>query len=373
MNKTFLWTWGLFSSVALADGLSLPPSGDNQRATVTQQIGPATVSVEYSSPRVTLKGNNRRGHIWGDLVPYGMSKLSPTCTQCPWRAGANENTVFTTSHEVTVQGQKLPAGKYGVHMIPGKTDWTVIFSHAHQSWGSFSYDPKEDALRVQTKSAKNEYREWLTYEFTTREPTSATLALEWEDLKVPVTIAVENAPAVYAAQMKQELRGPTGFDWHALQNGANYMVAQKVELPEALRLAHIIVDSDKADVQTVGTLMTLAEAQQANGQSDDAAKTKDAALKVPSAKPLEIHIVGRQLLTAGKKEEAMKVFEFNAQRFPDQWPVHVGLMRGYAAMGDTKKAIEEGKLAQKQVPDDLNKKSLEGMLKQLQAGNNKIN
>jgi tetratricopeptide (TPR) repeat protein len=302
-----------------------------------------------------------------------MTNLGPTCTQCPWRAGANENTVFTTSRELTVQGQKLPAGTYGIHMIPGKTDWTVIFSHAHQAWGSFSYDAKEDALRVQTKSAKNDYHEWLSYEFTTREPTSATLVLEWEDLKVPVTLAVENAPAIYAAEMKQEVRGRTGFDWHNLQSDADYLIAQKVDLPEALRLAHIIVDADKADVQTVGTMMTLAEAQEANGQADEAAKTKEAALKVPTAKPLEIHIVGRQLLTAGKKDEAMKVFELNAQRFPDQWPTHVGLMRGYAAMGDTKKAIEECKLAQKQVPDDLNNKSLEGMLKQLQAGNNKIN
>ena len=221
-------------------------------------------------------------------------------------------------------------------MIPGKTEWTVIFSHASSSWGSYSYDPAEDALRVQTKSGKSDYHEWLTYEFTTREPTSATLALEWEDLKVPVTIAVDGAPALFAATMKRELRGATGFDWHNLQTDADYLIAQKVDLPEALRLAHVIVDADKADVQTVGTLMTLAEAEEANGQPDEAAKTKEAALKVPTAKPIEIHVVGRQLLTAGKKEEAMKVFEFNAQRFPDQWPTHVGLMRGYAAMGDTK-------------------------------------
>src|SRR5215468_2242113 len=114
----------------------------------------------------------------------------------------------------------------------------MIFSLCVVSWYCFFYDPKLDVLRVQSKSAKYVYCEWLTYEFTTREPTSATLAMEWEDLKVPVTIAVENAPAVYAAQMKQEMRGSTGFDWHTLQNAANYMVAQKVELPEALRLAH---------------------------------------------------------------------------------------------------------------------------------------
>ena len=47
----------------------------------------------------------------------------------------------------------------------------------------------------------------------------------------------------------------------------------------------------------------------------------------------------------------MRVFQFNAKRFPNQWPVHVGLMRGYAAMGDTKKALQEAKLALPQAPD----------------------
>ena len=134
--------------------LTLPPSGDNQRATVTQQIGPVVVSVEYSSPRVTLKGDNRRGKIWGQLVPYGLTKLAPDCPQCPWRAGANENTIFTASRDVKVQGQTLPAGKYGLHMMPGKEQFTVIFSKNSTAWGSYSYDAKEDALRVTTSRSR---------------------------------------------------------------------------------------------------------------------------------------------------------------------------------------------------------------------------
>jgi tetratricopeptide (TPR) repeat protein len=320
-----------------------------------------------------LKGNNRRGKIWGDLVPYGLTNLGPTCTQCPWRAGANENTVFTTSNDVTIQGQKLPAGTYGVHMIPGKDQWTVIFSKVHTAWGSFSYDAKEDALRVQTKAGKSDYHEWLTYEFITREPTQATLALEWEDLKVPVAIAVENAPALYAAAMESELRGSTGFDWHNVQGVADYLVAHQVDLPQALKFAQQAADPTQGGDDNVGTLMTLADAQAANGQKDEASKTTEKALASPSAKPMDLHVIGRKLLGAGKKDEAVKVFQFNAQRFPDQWPVHVGLMRGFAALGDAPKALAEGKLAQKQAPDELNRKSLEHMVKLLQAGNTQIN
>jgi hypothetical protein len=150
-----------------AQGLTFPPSGENPRSSVTQTIGPVQVTIEYSSPRVVRGSNDRRGKIWGELVPWGLSDLGFNgCASCPWRAGANENTTFKTTHEVKVQGQPLPAGTYGLHMIPGQNDWTVIFSKDADSWGSFWYEPKQDALRVQTKPARGEYHEWLTYEFT---------------------------------------------------------------------------------------------------------------------------------------------------------------------------------------------------------------
>ena len=361
-----------FGAGALAEGLTAPPSGGNQRSTVSQQIGPVTVTVNYSSPRVTLKGNDRRGKIWGQLVPYGMSNLGPNCTQCPWRAGANENTTFTTTQDIKVQGQLLPAGKYGVHMIPGQDEWTVIFSKNATSWGSFSYDPKEDALRVQTKSAKNDYHEWLTYEFTEREPTKAILALKWEDLAVPISISVDNAPQLYAKAMLAEMRGATGFDWHNVNQAVVYLLDNNVEPAEAFRLAKLDADPNTGD-ENVQTLMTLSRAQSVNGQEAEAKKTAERALELPSAKPLELHFVGRQLLTAGKKEEAMKVFKTNAKRFPNQWPVHVGLMRGYAALGESKKALEECHLALKQVPDEGNKKNLENLEKLLSEGKTNIN
>ena len=121
-------------------GVTVPPSGGNQRATVAQGIGLVRVSIDYSSPHVhSPSGEDRKGKIWGALVPYGMANLGfGTCgDQCPWRGGANENTVFTTSHDIKVQGQTLPAGTYGLHFIPGKEEWTVVFSKNSTSWGSF--------------------------------------------------------------------------------------------------------------------------------------------------------------------------------------------------------------------------------------------
>jgi len=208
----------------------------------------------------------------------------------------------------------------------------------------------------------------LTYEFTEREPSKATLALEWEELRVPITVSVDNAPAIYAAAMRNELRGTTGFDWHNVRQAADYILDNKVDNAEGLKLARQAVDPQQGGDENVNTLMTLAHAQAANGQDADSKKTMDRALVDPSAKPIDLHLIGRQLLAEGKKDEAMKVFKTNAKRFPNQWPVHVGLMRGYAAMGDNKKAIDEGRLAQKQAPDEPNRKNLENVVKLLEAG-----
>ena len=156
-----LFTFGISRAAnAQFGGLTLPPSGDNQRAVVTQYIGPVKISIDYSSPDVHAPdGSDRRGKIWGTLVPYGMTNLGfGTCgDNCPWRGGANENTVFSTSHDIKVQGQPLAAGSYGLHFIPSENEWTAIFSKNFTSWGSFTYDTKEDALRVTAKPEKSEY------------------------------------------------------------------------------------------------------------------------------------------------------------------------------------------------------------------------
>ena len=113
----------LLASNAAAQAISTPPSGDNQKSSVTQHIGLVEVTIDYSSPDVHApNGEDRRGKIWGTLVPMGApDDPFGTCTECPWRAGANENTVFTVSHDVKVEGQPLPAGSYGLFMSRART------------------------------------------------------------------------------------------------------------------------------------------------------------------------------------------------------------------------------------------------------------
>ena len=353
---------------ASGQGLTLPPSGDNQKSTVAQQIGPVTVSIEYSSPRVTRGKDDRRGKIWGKLVPYGLTDLGfNDCKKCPWRAGANQNTVFTASHEVKVQGRALPAGRYGLHMIPGPDEFTVIFSKNSSSWGSYWYDPKEDALRVQAKPAKSEYREFLTYEFIEREPAKATVALKWDELQIPLTIAVDNAPALYVDEMRKELRSSPGFNPRSWRQAAEYCLRNKTNLAEALTWAQRGAGPQVGE-ESFASLMILSRLEAANGHDAEAAKTREKAFAHPTAGPLDIHVAGRSLLAEGKKEEALRIFQLNAQRFPDKWPVHVGLMRGYAATGEPKKALDEARLALAQAPDEGSKKNLAEVVKKLEEG-----
>jgi tetratricopeptide (TPR) repeat protein len=357
------------SAAAQSPGVTLPPSGGNQRQTVIQQIGLVRVSVDYSSPHVHSPfGEDRKGKIWGQLVPYGMASLGfGTCgDQCPWRGGANENTVFTTSHDIKVEGQPLAAGSYGLHFLPGKDEWTVIFSRNSTSWGSFFYDAKEDALRVKVKPEASDYREVLTYEFPERRNDKATVALKWENLAVPIAIAVDNPNQL--DNLRRELRSSPGFSWANWVAAADFCRQNKINLEEAQTWAQNATDPAQSGQENFTTLTLLAQLQTLNGHAAEGAKTMDRALNHPTAQAVDLHLYGRQLLADKKPEEALKIFQLNAKRHPDVWPVHVGLARGYAALGRNKDALAEARLALPQAPNDASRNNLKDLIQQLEAG-----
>ncbi len=142
------------------------------KASFTQTVGNTDITISYSRPGV--KGRK----IWGGLVPYDKV----------WRAGANEATKFTFSTDVTIEGKKLSAGSYGFFTIPGKDSWTIIFNKVADQWGAFEYNEAEDALRVNVNPEKNNFTEWLRYEITKTSDSTATISLDWENLKVPLKL-----------------------------------------------------------------------------------------------------------------------------------------------------------------------------------------
>jgi tetratricopeptide (TPR) repeat protein len=357
------------NAAAQTPAITLPPNGDNQRSEVIQQIGLVRASIEYSSPDVHApNGDDRRGKIWGALVPYGIHDLGFNNRKGPWRAGANENTVFTVSHPVKINGQPLAAGRYGLHMLASDKEWTVIFSKNSTSWGSFTYDAAEDVLRVTVKPEKSAYREWLSYDFVDRKPDRATVALQWEELSVPFTIAVDDMPTLYIDNMRRELRDFAGFRSREWLAAAQYCLQVGRNLEEALKWADNSLSLPGVGQPTFGAMSTKAQILEKLSRPTDATAVMSAALDLPNALPVEIHQYGRSLLTQGKPKEAMGVFQKNAKRFGEAWPTHVGLARGYSAMGDYKSALKHTEIALTQAPDDLNRKSLQDALGKLKQG-----
>jgi len=358
-------------TMAMAQNITLPPSGDNQKSSVSQWIGLVKVNVTYSSPDVTgPNGEDRTGKIWGQLVPYGFTNVGfGTCGDvCPWRAGANKNTVFKVSHDVLIEGQRLKAGAYGLHMAPGKKGWTIVFSKNTSSWGSYTYDAREDALRVKVTPRKHAFNNWLTYEFTDRQKAQATLALRWENLEVPMTIKVDKLEELYLAKIRDELRSSAGFQNQSWQQAANYCLQNKINLKEGLQWAENAVNGQFVGIKNFTNLRTLGDLQKANGQTKKGLATIKEALKHPTATPIQVHVYGRQLLAAKEKSRALEVFQLNAKQHPDAWPVHVGLARGYSAVGQYKKALRHARKALKQAPDPGNKANLKKMVAALKAG-----
>ncbi len=185
-------------------------------ASVSQTVGLTDVTVAYSRPAVKARP------IWGALVPYDKV----------WRVGANEATTLEVSQDVTVQGQKLPAGKYSVHAIPTATEWTIIFNSVHEQWGSYRYDEKADVLRVKATPAEGAMTELLTFSFTEVSNTGATLELAWEKLRVPLKLGVDtNAVALKSIQENLAKMD----DWRLPYRAADYAFSNGLPTADALK------------------------------------------------------------------------------------------------------------------------------------------
>lgn len=364
----------LFTGWSMAQTLTQPPSGDNQKSTVTQSIGLAQVSIAHSSPDVTdASGKDRKGHIWGELVPYGLTNLGfGTATAAPWRGGANENTTISFSHAVKINGKDLKAGTYGLHIIVEKEKpWTFIFSNNSSSWGSYFYNDKEDALRVEATPANSEFTRYLTYGFDNREPSTATAFIQWENKKASFSIEVPNANELYVSKMRDELRSSPGFDYRNWSTAAQFCATNKINLEEALTWADGAMNPTIGGVEDFNSLSTKANVLKAMGRDADAEPIMDKAIKIPNTPVGIIHQYARGLLAAGKKEKAMEVFQFNAKIHPeDKFTTNVGLARGYTELADKKNAIKHWELAIKNIPENqkANIGFYEGELKKVKEG-----
>lgn len=333
----------VLAELGAAQSFMLDLPRQSQHAVIMQRIGITDITINYHRPLVAGR------KVWGGLVPYGDV----------WRSGANENTTITFTDPVTIEGKPLDRGTYGLHMIPGADNWVVIFSKNSTSWGSFTYDRAEDALRVDVKPRAADMHEALTYDFDEVKPDSTVVVMEWEKVAVPFKVGVD-VHDIVEASLKTQLRGLTQYTWISWDDAASYLLAEKIDLPDALTYSNKSIENeDRYDNE-----LTKSKVLVAMDRKDDAAVAEKRALEL--ATPLQLHFYARGLQGEKRNDEAFAIFRANAQKHPDLWFVHSGMARMYCAQGKYDDAAKEMKVALASAPDNQ-KVYVEGLVKKLES------
>ncbi|MEK6152605.1 DUF2911 domain-containing protein [Flavobacteriaceae bacterium 3-367] len=313
--------------------LSLPRQ--SPAASVTQRIGLTDITINYSSPRI----NDRK--VWGAMVPFNNGK------PFPWRAGANENTTITFTDNVSVEGNKLAAGTYGIHMIPTEGNWTVMFSKTNSAWGSFGYKEAEDALRITVSPEETKtFYEWLTYEFADKGQDFAVASLLWANKRIPFKVEVD----VHTAVMKKveaQLKDLRQVQWQPWYYAANYCLTNNVDLEQGLDW----INTSIGKKENFTNLKTKAGFLAKMGKNEESAQLMKTAINHPSADSQTLYVYGRSLLSENQIGKAMEVYRLSAKRYPNVWLAEHGLARAYSAEGNYKKALALEKKALAKAPE----------------------
>jgi len=333
----------LGAAICSAQSVLLDLPRDSQHSVLTQRIGITDITINYHRPLV--KGRT----IWGKVVPYGEV----------WRAGANENTTITFTDPVRVEGQLLAGGTYGLHMIPGESEWTIIFSKVYSAWGSFTYKQDNDALRITVKPQPVDFHELLTYDFDDVKKDSAVATLRWERIAVPFKIAVDVNETVKAS-LHNQLQGLWQYTWEAWDDAANYLLANKFDLEEALQYEETSIRTEPR----FDNFLTKSQILDAMGRKDESQAAQNQALARATA--AQLYFWGRQLQQQGKQDQAFDFYRQAAKKDPNDWAVHDATARIFSAKGDFDNALKEMKMARDGAPDNQ-KIFFEPNLKKLEA------
>ncbi len=283
----------------------------SQKASVMQRIGATDVTITYSRPGV--KGRK----IWGDPLPEQTASVKGEATLdnqntrpkgaviVPyghmWRTGADDATMFVISDEVLINGQKLAAGSYSLHTIPGKDEWTIIFNGTANQWGSLNYDPAKDTLRVKAKPTwVNENQEWLAFTFDPVGEDSAQVNIRWEKISVPFTVKVPDVAAATLARLKTTVSSAKADDWRTPMQAGNYLINNPNPADDAQGMAWL--DQSIKVKETFQNLSAKANALYKAGKKEEAFAIGDQAVQRGKADKVDTTTFEKRLadMKAGK-------------------------------------------------------------------------
>jgi hypothetical protein len=360
----------IFVTVLLALSLNMafcqittPAAGGNKKASVSEWIGITRVTIDYNRPRV----NGREGKIWGTLVHYGFADLHyGTSKAAPWRAGANENTTIEFSTDVSVEGKPLPAGKYGFFIAMGAEKATLVFSKFNTAWGSFYYDPQDDALRVDVPvQPLKELVEWLEYRFDEQTENSAVVSLQWEEVKIPFKVSVD-LPNLQVESFRREFNSGGFYRyWQNMQTAANYCLVNNINLEEGLSWAERSINTffGEANFLTLSTYSGLLEKLNRKREADSVMQKA-----LPMGKPLDLLMYGSNLNKMKKHQEAFKIFKTNYDKNPKDTYANLGMVMGHYFLNDKKTAIKFSEKAKETTTDAGFKSYFDSLIADMNAG-----
>ena len=351
---------GLLLSISFKASAQLNTPRGSQAASIMQRVGITDITIHYSRPRV----NDRE--IWGKLVPYGMNDLGfGTSKAAPWRAGANENTTITFTHDAKVEGKGIAAGTYGLHInVKDADNATIIFSKDKDAWGSYFYDVANDALRVDVELKDIEHVELLTFDFDDVNKNSATVALKWEKKAIPFKIEV-NVTEIVMEDIKAKFKGQKGFTRQHWEQAAGFALNNGGDLDEALNWINTALEGNFFSEKTVNGLATKAQILQKKGDMEGFGKAMDEASTMANAN--QLNRMGNYMLSVKDYNRALEYYNMNLEKDPNNATWLNSIAAAYKAKGDTKKAIKHYKKALDANPSEKDKANSEKHLKELGA------
>lgn len=214
----------LVSAGAIASALSLgaqiKSAAPSPYSELKQTVGVTNFTVKYSRPGVKDRT------VYGDLVPYDIV----------WRTGANATTKIAFDSEIEFGGKTVPAGEYVLFTIPGEDEWTVILYGDTKVPAAALYNQENDVARVTVKPvALDNPVETFTIGFEYLRDESATLYIDWADVRVPVSIEIDTA-ALTQASIESSMKDMGNWSAGDYANAAGFFAEHGGDLAKATEL-----------------------------------------------------------------------------------------------------------------------------------------
>jgi hypothetical protein len=248
------------ASLAVPSFAQLETPRASPQASLQQKVGVTDITINFSRPGV------RGRAIWGELVPWDRM----------WRTGANEATTIEFSHDVRIEGEPVPAGKYALYTIPRADRWTLVLNSRWNVAGTMNYDQQLDVLRVDLTPRTGEHQEWLTFSVPDIAADAATIELAWKETRVPFRMEVDT-PALVLEGARETIAAMT--DWRTPYRAALYAFEQDIVNPEVIGWADRSIELN----ETWANLALRARLLAASGDHAEAIAAAEKAIRVGRA------------------------------------------------------------------------------------------